>query len=590
MLHAQVPAAAPNLLLNGGFEVAAPQENLWEGVDRAGYLAGNTNVSAVLTTSGVIADTPMPLSVALADMNNDGLLDIVTIDPIGYLRIYFNHGTKQEPKFTFGELSFPFMAPTNNYLERRTLSTPRGSIVNSGTGNKDLIVGNYRGDIMYIHNDGTALTPAFKQFNDVAKMTIPTIKDTKHRWGNVFSPVMFDWDHDGKLDIILGEGSYSANNIHFLANQNSTSAPKFNEDKHSIIAYGDGREQLNLAIVDYQGTGKNDMLISDRTGLIGVYLNRSGNVWKPEDELSLDSFLKIGSSTQNMTFGGICTLAAGDLSGGGLFDLVVGKVNGRIAYVKNVGTKTAPKFEAPVELKGEAPDTKMVLPAVWDVDYGLKRGNFYGVAEVVNAADDKTLNPPEGKSALRLGYIKSPNTIIKAPYGVVAPLKSYSVVKKLPTHGELPSNGTPDGGGEFLANSPSNVYLVDQGGDRRLILKPGYNYTLSFRVKGTKARSCIARVLYYGEKKLGESKFEHLDRGGKLTKNEAKEWTALELPFSPGTGWSELKLDFNVKFNSRPLSEMKATTLVMVEFFIELEPEFGEVFLDDVKLIEKGKG
>ena len=54
----------------------------------------------------------MPISVSLADMNGDGLLDIVTMDVLGYLRIYFNSGTPQEPKFTHGELAGIFLTRT----------------------------------------------------------------------------------------------------------------------------------------------------------------------------------------------------------------------------------------------------------------------------------------------------------------------------------------------------------------------------------------------------------------------------------------------------------------------------------------------
>ena len=78
-LHAQTPPPAPkNLVANGGFENSARRENLWYGVDSAGYLAGERAQVSVLTLRGEIADTPMPISVGVADMNGDGLPDILT--------------------------------------------------------------------------------------------------------------------------------------------------------------------------------------------------------------------------------------------------------------------------------------------------------------------------------------------------------------------------------------------------------------------------------------------------------------------------------------------------------------------------------
>src|SRR4051812_20777975 len=87
-LFAQAPPAAPagNIVRNPGMEKTAPREDLWDGVDAAGYLAGEKVDVAILGAEGGMANTPMPVSVGVADMNGDELLDLVTMDPIGYLR------------------------------------------------------------------------------------------------------------------------------------------------------------------------------------------------------------------------------------------------------------------------------------------------------------------------------------------------------------------------------------------------------------------------------------------------------------------------------------------------------------------------
>jgi len=106
------PAPVPpkNMIVNPSFETGFRVENIWNGVDAAGYLVGNRGQLPILSTSGAIDETAMPISISIADMNGDGLMDIVAMDPLGYLRIYFNSGTKTEPKFTMGELASIFLS------------------------------------------------------------------------------------------------------------------------------------------------------------------------------------------------------------------------------------------------------------------------------------------------------------------------------------------------------------------------------------------------------------------------------------------------------------------------------------------------
>jgi hypothetical protein len=75
-------------------------DNLWDEIDNDGYLCGARCTAQVITESGSVGNLPMPISVQVADLNGDGLLDIFTIDADGYFRAYFNSGTKAECKFT----------------------------------------------------------------------------------------------------------------------------------------------------------------------------------------------------------------------------------------------------------------------------------------------------------------------------------------------------------------------------------------------------------------------------------------------------------------------------------------------------------
>ncbi len=125
--------------------------------------------------------------------------------------------------------------------------------------------------------------------------------------------------------------------------------------KRYVLAFGDGLEQLTPAVVDYNGDGAPDLLVAERSGKIAVYLNKGEEVKPnaPPPEIPFASFIA-GSGGSPLTFGGISTVSTGDFNGDGLFDLVVGKMNGRIAMALNVGTKTEPKFGPAGRTQGNA--------------------------------------------------------------------------------------------------------------------------------------------------------------------------------------------------------------------------------------------
>lgn len=593
-LHAQAPApakpAAPagpkNLISNGSFESSFKRENLWDGVDSAGYLMGERGAVPVLTASGQISESSMPLSVAVADMNGDKLPDIVTMDVLGYLRIFFNSGTPTEPKFTVGELGGIFLsrtAPNDPVLDGAAVSADHARMATRmfptgimRSGKLDLIVGNYVGEILLVPNVGSAMKPEFKQPPDIARLAIPTMKDPKKKWGNVFAPTTWDWNKDGKDDLLLGEGSYSANNIHLLLNQGSGAKPTFDETNRHIIAFGDGLEQLTPTVVDYNGDGLPDLLVAERSGKIAVYLNKGEQpkTGAPPPELPFSSFVSGASGSSPLSFGGICTVSTGDLNGDGLFDLVVGKTNARVAVAYNTGTKTEPKFSAPVEIKGTTGTAPFLMPSGWEVEYGLRRGNFYGFFSVVKGEEDKNAAPAEGKAVLKAGYMPSPNTIMPAPTTFTGAFAGWSNTQpKYRLSAE-----------QMMASAPARLFSLRQSG--RFRLKVDTSYTLTFKVKG-RFSDGQAFIGWTGNKKLSEARVAVGDRNSvEQKKNEANEDNFEMIKFSGGAAWSEVKKDFKVTFRNRDLRDLKEATSTTLELTFMI-PQGGELYFDDFKLIEK---
>ena len=601
-LAAQNPATAPagpkDAVRNGGFERTLRAPNLWSGVDKDGFLAGFRGFLPVLSESGNVAETPMPVGVSVGDLNNDGLPDILSSDPLGFIRIYFNSGSKEQPKFTSGELTTPWLASgegnppwtppmlggeqevggwNQRWTKRR--QGVRASLADlTGTGKLDLVAGNYFGDIFVVRNSGSAQVPQFPQPRSIAKAVIPTMKDPVARWGNVFAPLMHDWDGDNKPDLLVGEGSYSANNIHLFLNQGSAAAPAFNEEKRQALALGKGREQLTPALADVNGDGNLDILVTDRRGRVTAYVRPSG--WKFGDSISPSGFLaKNGGLTpddsQALVLGsGIHTIATGDLNGDGLFDLVVGKSNGRVAWAANKGTKEAPKFQTANDLTGEKPvPAAWQLPSGWDVDAGASRGNFFAYANSVTAQEDPGAQPVEGTRAFKFGYAAPATPTLPMPRLNIPATRTFD------RRGDLFSASAERRG----TGAPSNFFVLRQP----LQLEIGKTYKLSFQAKGNQVANASYTLGWRGFKQLGEDRLVRGERGAvRRESNVISDQEVQSTDFRPSGNWSTVSKDFKIQFKKeRDLNKEKLTSQGILEITFELASPDGFLYLDDLKLV-----
>ncbi len=556
----------PLSVANGGFERSYGVENPWTGVNSKGKLDSFRAAVPVLTESGAIGKTPMPVSVAIHDMNNDGLPDLVTGDPKGYVRIYFNQGTPTEPKYTTGELAQAYLSQPVEEFEGRdyTRLAPRVSVAELG-GSPQLLIGNYFGEIFILPNKGSAQQPSFAQPPDLTRLMIPTTAKGNARWGNVFAPVMIDWNNDGKQDILIGEGSYSANNIHLAINEGTNGSPKFSENNRHVLAFGDGREQLTPAVVDYNADGRPDLLVGARDGKIGVYL-QTDQPWEPGVELPFASFLSGGGKP--LAARGITTIAAGDLNGDKKFDVVVGQADGNISYALNTGTLQEPKFDALKEFGGATPFPAMRWPSGWDVSLGLERGNNLAFVSVVDE------EPAEGKSCLKIGYVPNPNVVMPSPLNVLPARGNFDLEKGY--NGNFSAN-------ELMESAPSNLVMLRQRTPSRL--KIGDSYTLSFMAKGNQVSDAEVSVIFDQSEKIGEDQIVRGDRGRATVKRQVEfERVRESEDFSVGSTWREVKSIFTPRFKSSILNKLDATRSVDIEIIFELKPGDGVLYIDDVKL------
>lgn len=621
--------AQTNLIQNPGFERSMRSANVWTGISASGIIEAPTEEANVLGADGKIGKQIMPISVSAGDLNNDGLNDIAVMDGQGYLRVHFNIGTAQGPKFGPAEFSSLLLNPTPLTLSKietqdfedkgkptpTPKQTPRPSTAKPGvpqppvlspdqiyamrriqrmnlvdisrTGKLDLLIGNYGGDVLLIPNSCSVKIPDFR---NPATYESAVLQKGFERWGNVFAPYAVDWDKDNKMDLLIGEGSYSANSIHIFPGK-GVGRPSLEPDDRSVLAYGMGLEQLSPCVVDYNGDGNNDLLVAERSGKVAVYLGKGGP-FKPGEPISFNSFITIdgasptlppntpkpdpGTSlspldaikaTNLLNTGGGCTIASADYNGDGLFDLVFGKRSGLVAIAINQGTATQPKFKAPVDVKVEHTQKPMFSPSGWDIDFGYGRGNFGGYIAVVKidpatSSNSTSQPPPEGASYLEGGYTNLDHKVMPQPTVAKVAENDSRVIK-----------------------SP-NVFTFSQ---ELKPLKVGKTYILSFKVKGAQINNGRANLLYEGYKRLGSGDvISKGDRGDvKRDIREVREYKVEGATYSGGSNWVDVKKEFTVKFENKDLADISETQPAFLRFIFQLTPGSGIAQFDDIKLTEK---
>jgi hypothetical protein len=398
----------------------------WGGVID-GAITAPPGTQLAVDDDGKVKDTVFGPSIAVGDLNGDGLPDLVMADAKGYFYYFPNSGTATQPKFATSEviplwLGAPFGPTGDDWIARANYRVfdnivSRIQLVDfSGEKKLSLVAGNFEGKLFYIHNLGSATVPVFTLPSDLDAITVPTYSNHL-LWCNYLAPFLYDFTGTGRLDLVMGEGTYASNSIYLITNKGSNLAPAFNELNTTKIIPGYGREHLIPQVVDWNNDGKPDIICGERGGYIDLFLNTSPD--KSLAHLQFDNppppatpaHVKFGGDDQ---LGTLTTVTVCDLTHNGMPNLILSNSDGVVKYAQNKGTPGSPKFDSPVPIRAVNPLPKIYqAPENWVVKKGFSMPYF--LVASTNAKDDPTFVPPKDdpkiKSAIKAYTVPHPNNV-----------------------------------------------------------------------------------------------------------------------------------------------------------------------------------
>jgi hypothetical protein len=229
----------------------------------------------------------------------------------------------------------------------------------------------YGNSMQFYENTGSISVPAFAAPQENPFGIIPP----------PLSPVAFpafaDIDHDGDLDLFIGEssGEYTGN-FQFYENTGSVTAPAFAAAQANPFGLTPAYLMAIPEFADIDNDGDLDLFSGGYSGVMNFYEN-TGNATNPafaapvENPFGLISVNVLGSP------------AVSDIDHDGDFDLFVGEYDGNIIYFENTGNATNPAFAAPVSNPfGLVPTYVYNFPTFADLDNDgdedLLIGEYYG--------------------------------------------------------------------------------------------------------------------------------------------------------------------------------------------------------------------
>ena len=271
----------------------------------------------------------------------------------GYVYILLNEGTNDDPEYaeprklmtTDGTPVDVFGRPSPNFADF------------TGNGMPDLLCGEFRDGFTFYKNVGSREAPLFAPgrpltYND-ERLTMDLC---------MITPVAYDFNGNGHMDLIVGDEDGRVALVEHTG-EVIDGVPRFRPPRYFQQAAD--RVKFGALVTpvgfDWNGNGRDDIIAGNTAGQIAFIENLGGDPvqWAPPKLLEADGeVIHIQAGPNGSIQGpaeakwGYTTLTVADWNHNGLPDLVVNSIWGKVIWFENVGARTEPRLAAaqPVEV------------------------------------------------------------------------------------------------------------------------------------------------------------------------------------------------------------------------------------------------
>ena len=270
----------------------------------------------------------------------------------GFVYLRRNSGTDAAPKY-----DAPVQLTTTDGKAIDVYGQPSPSFADfRGTGKLDLICGEFLDGFTFFENVGTRTAPRYAPGRPLATSGRPIRMDLC-----MITPVAVDFDGDGDPDLVVGDED---GRVAFIENTGRVAdglpqflPPRYFRQEADDVKFGALASPVSF---DWDGDGRDDLVAGNSAGQVAFIRNLGGDgpAWAPPVLLEaggqpIHEQAGPNGSIQgpNEAKWGYANVGVGDWNGDGLPDLITNGIWGRVLFFRNTGTRTRPQLAAAVPVE-----------------------------------------------------------------------------------------------------------------------------------------------------------------------------------------------------------------------------------------------